>query len=396
MLRKIFLWCGFVLLAAATDSAMAKSYRLDRVVIMGEVTAHGSLKIEESRTYSFRGRFSWADYRLPLDELGTVTDFSLREDSQVYRMVANKDPGTYQVEQSNSEFYVKWFYRARNETRTFVLNYTVTHAVTKYADVAELYYKFIGEANPKAIDSVRVSIRLPQPADTAFVRAWAHGPLWGELRFEGGQIAMNASPLPARRYWEARVVFPNSWLDDALPSNSEERLPAILADEQRWAREANELRQRELQDLAERRENERKAWPIAAAISAAGLLGIALLYHKFGRGYDVPYRQKIDSTIPDDIHPTLASYLYYQKQMTGNALMAALLHLANRGYLKIGEQPAATGGRRFGAKKPRFMIQLENPDWRFDSSLMNFEASLLEFLFDELANKSGQLDIDDF
>ncbi|HEX9654442.1 MAG TPA: DUF2207 domain-containing protein, partial [bacterium] len=397
MFRKILLkgvLSAACVVSLLSDGALAKSYDLNKVIIMSRIGADGSLRIEESRTYQFQGRFSWADYHLPLKQLGTVEDFSIREGSQMYDARGDEEPGTYQTRISDNEFYAKWFYQARDETRTFVLNYTVTPAVNKYADVAEFYYKFVGEANPTRIDTVEVTIQLPQTADTTFTRAWAHGALWGDLRFENGDVKMSVSPLPAHQYWEVRVVFPNNWIGEALPTIGEAALPAILADEAKWARTANEQRRQELQRLRQSRENEKKAWPIAVGALALGLLGVAFLYFSFGRGFHVPYQQKIDSNMPRDLHPALASFLYFQKQMTGNALMATVLHLAEKGVIKI-EEGATSPKRRFGSRTPHFLMKLVNANWRSDTSLLDFEISLLGFLFDDLGNGVGQIEFDD-
>ena len=59
-----FLLSLFIFSAPLTVSA--KSYTFDRLSIEAEVLEDGGVLIEEIRTYTFRGSFSWADYKLPL------------------------------------------------------------------------------------------------------------------------------------------------------------------------------------------------------------------------------------------------------------------------------------------------------------------------------------------
>lgn len=378
---------------AHPERLLAKSYTLDRVAIEARVSPEGNLTIEEARTYTFRGRYRWADYRLPLEKVGTVADFSLCEGEQMYREGRGEDPGTYQIKSDDDEFYVKWYYRARNETRTFVLSYTVTDVVTVYDDVAEFYYKFVGEANEKQIGAVEVTIHLPQPADTAQVRAWAHGPLWGGIQFENGRLHMQVSPLPAKQYWEARVLFPPAWVPEAARRRSIRMLSTIRAEEAEWARQANEERRRALQRERERAANERKAWPLAIGLSLAGFLGWGILYWRYGRGFQVPYRNKIDSSIPEDLSPVLASYVYFQKQVMGSTLMACLLDLARRGFVAI-EQRVEPKRGWFSSEKQIFIIELKNLQWRESDELADFERELLAFLFEALAEGKDQVEFE--
>ena len=145
----------FVLvLAASCREGGARSYSLDEVVVSARVDRDGSLWIDETRTYTYDGRYSWAEFRLPLDRVGRVSDFSLTEGGRAFTPGADDAPGTYQLESSDEELHVRWHYAAEDETRSFRLRYRVGDAVDLHADVAELYYQFVGVINPQAIGRV--------------------------------------------------------------------------------------------------------------------------------------------------------------------------------------------------------------------------------------------------
>jgi len=190
------------------DSVAAKSFRIDRIAIQARVLPDGNMYIDESRTYTFRGKFSWADYKLPLQGIGNVLDFSLNDENTNYRKSKSEEPGTYTVQSSEYSFYVRWHYQAENQTKTFTLHYLVTDVISVYQDVAELYYKFVGEENEMPVGQVTVNIQLPGQITSDVVKAWAHGPLWGGIRFEQNELVMDVDPLPARTYWEARKGKP--------------------------------------------------------------------------------------------------------------------------------------------------------------------------------------------
>ena len=115
----------------------ARSYSLDRVAVEARVDRDGSLWIDETRTYTFDGRYSWADFRLPLDRVGSVSEFSLSEGDRAFAPGTDEAPGTYQLETSDDELYVRWHYSAEDEGRSFRLRYRISDAVTRHLCRAE-------------------------------------------------------------------------------------------------------------------------------------------------------------------------------------------------------------------------------------------------------------------
>ena len=98
--QKIFIACFVALfslfkLNVIFASPPSKSYSIDRIEISAEILSDGSLSIEENRSYTFRGNFRWADYLLPLQNLGRVIDFQLSEAGMIYRPGSDEEPGTY-------------------------------------------------------------------------------------------------------------------------------------------------------------------------------------------------------------------------------------------------------------------------------------------------------------
>ncbi len=387
-----FIIIVFLLIPSAVQ---AKSYTMERIDIQAAILDDGSMKIEETRTYEFRGQFSWADYRLLLKDLGTIQDFKLSEGNRIYQESRSEDPGTYVIDIGRDEMHLRWFYRASNEKRSFTLRYTITDAVTVYNDVTELYYKFVGESNAKKIGNVNVSIVLPQLAQHDEVRAWAHGPLWGTIEFKDGLLKMDVSPLPAHTFWEARVTFPTSWVPDAQKKFDQNRLQLILEEEAHWAASANAERKRAEQMLLKNAENERLAWHLAAILSAIGIIGVAFFYFRYGRRVQVPYNQDVDSSLPE-YPPAIFSSLYNNKQVSGNAMVATLFDLARRGYITI-EQKEPVERKWWRIDRTLFMIKRDFSKRRSQGEqLTHYEQSLLDFVFNDLGAGKESVDFLDF
>ena len=374
-----------LVLAASCREGGARSYSLDEVVVSARVDRDGSLWIDETRTYTYDGRYSWAEFRLPLDRVGRVSDFSLTEGGRAFTPGADDAPGTYRLESSDEELHVRWHYAAEDETRSFRLRYRVGDAVDFHADVAELYYQFVGVINPQAIGRVAVELELPRPAVFDEVRAWAHGPLHGRAGFlASGRLSFDVAPLPAREMWEARVAFPVDWMAPAGAAGAagDVVLDRIVAEEEAWALEANAGRERARAAAEERAASNRTAGRIAAGLAVLGLLAVFLGHLRAGRVRQVDYHQRIDSTLPEEA-PALASYLYHAKQVTGDALGATLFDLARRGFVGI-EQDREP--KKWYESAAPFTMRLDRKAWRTRSEILQrYERSLVELLFDKVA-----------
>ncbi len=372
----------------------AKSYSIDKIEIHARIQPDGSMQIREARTYNFRGNFSWADYRLPLPGIGTIQNFSLGDEHGEYTESTSQQPGTYYREDSNNEFYVRWFYRIKNEKKIFTLNYLATDVIKRYDDIAELYFKFVGSANMIRIGTVSVTIQLPESASYPEVRAWAHGPLWGDVLFRGGDIVMMVSPLPSGQFWEARVVFPAQWVSRSTSIIPEDRLQTILTQEKLWATRANEERQLAREQLQKRRERDSQAWNYAIIISLIGILGFILIYLRFGKGFSVPYHENISSELPADEPPAITSVLFFNKQVYGAAMTATIFDLARRGYLRI-DQSSLPEKKWWGTRPAHFSLIKTSPQHP-GKPLLDYESNLIQFIFDDLGQGNSSVDFKTF
>lgn len=375
----------FLILILISSFGFSKSFTIDQIDINAEVLENGCIQITESRTYTFKGSYKWADYQLPLDRLGDVELFSLKEGSQNYYQSNDESPGSYYIENRDNSFYVKWFYRAKNESRTFVLKYLVTDAITVYADIAELYYKFIGENNQKDVGFVNVNVELPQYASQDSVRIWLHAPLHGLIKFSDGNVNLSISEMPENNYFEARIVFPPNWIIKSQEKMQKDQLNSIISEESLWAEEANRARQKAIDDLRIKKEKEKEALPVATAISIASLLLVFWLYKKYGKAYKIPYDLKVDSSIPTNFHPAILSCLYNNKQVYGNAISTTIFDLARRDVLAIEQIQSAE--KKWWQSKIQYIFKLNRVGWNeIRSQMKDFENDLLDFFFNVLGN----------
>jgi uncharacterized membrane protein len=204
----------------------------------------------------------------------------------------------------------------------------------------------------------------------------------GTVRIDPDGVRFDVSPLPARQYWEGRVLFPAEAVAGLPLASTDLRVNTVLAEERAWADQANALREaarRQLQEdaaLRARREAlAQRLLPISIGLIPAGLLAWYLAYRRHGRPHDVA-SHVVPGELPSDHPPALVGYLL-SRTVDGSAIVATLLDLARRGYLEIRETTATKSGL-FGKK--------EAVDYRFDRTaaplegVEPFERDLLAFL----------------
>lgn len=386
----IILFAFFILVPA--HGKTRKSYRIQHVDIVATVNTDGSMYIQESRTYKYSGSYSWADYRLAVKGFSRVEDFSISEDGLYYQANSSEAPHTFQISSSDNEFYAKWFYKARNETRTFVLSFKVMDVLKVYQDIAELYYNFIGPGWDRTTGEVSVTVVLPEGAGIDEIRAWAHGPLWGNVRIvNANTVALNVEDLPRRSIWDGRIVFPARLVPDLRKTSAANRLDGIIAEETRRAEIANEERIRAQEALAARNERWKTWTPIIILATVAAFLIWFRIYRSYGRQYPTTFRGQYYSDIPTDLPPALISY-FVNGMVSGSAMVATMFDLARKGFLKIEESSKEVDG--FFGKKRKQSFSLELNRDKYDNEKGNLEpheADLIGFVFDELAGGLNQI-----
>ncbi|MBL8777041.1 MAG: DUF2207 domain-containing protein [Acidimicrobiales bacterium] len=326
----------------------------------------GSMDVVERATYDFTGEFSVGvrdfesagfDYE--------ITDIEASEGGEPLPTITDT-PSLYEwdldgdLEGSPST----------SGTHTYELRYTVESAAIVHPDVAELYWNWIGTTSP-GTDRLDVDLQVPGPGRQ--VRAWAHGPLNGELEREGDHILLSVDDVPAGQFVDSRVLVPaDRFTVEPFGPPVEDQ---IVAEETRLAEIANEQRALAA-DQAERDRQIRQFFNIATlVVVAAAWLVFFLVWRKWGKEPPAPpdigdyWRE-----VPDD-PPAVAVALLNWGTVSPTAFATTTVDLAQRGFLTITETPGEGG--LFGSKT----------EYRFDwqgkdtSGLLPFERDLLGTLF---------------
>ncbi len=354
------LWCLSATLTALAVMlllrpcrAVARSYEIPRVDIDATVGADGSLQVRETRRFSFDGSFRGVYWIIPT---GTYEGREVRVAIDGVEVVRGGRPvpldrsdsegdGTYQVTEEDSGTRVKLFSAHKDEEADFVITYTYAGVASRWADAAELYWKFVSDGWDMPSEHVTCRIHLPVPSDASFVpgetvRAWGHGVPSGHVEFEGQDVVYTVPGVGTAEFAEARVVFPGEWLSGVEPS-SERRLEAILAQEREWADEAN----------AERAKAHARRVRNCVTMGVVALATAAFAAHRRRRHSQLQrfyYDDQYFRDLPSHDHPVvLASLLEFREredaEVIGNLLAArgtngmptSLMRLADEGVISL-------------------------------------------------------------
>jgi len=365
----------------------AKYYRIQSVIIQAQLNPDGSMDIQEKRTYDFRGTFHWATYFLPKEKIGEIVDFSVGEEGKPYLRNRAGTEGTYEYDESPEYVQAKWYFDARNEERTFIISYRISDVVKLYTDAAVLYYKFIGSGWDHTSKEVKVEISPPATTSKDQIKAWAHGPLWGNIEIlNDGKIRANVQNLPANTFWEVRAIYPLGLFPQIKNIISSEIVPQIPTEEKLWADQANARREEWLRRKEIKETRKRYGSWIVTGPSIIGMLGFFVLRNRYGIKHRVPFPDTYYSEIPSETSPALLSCLLYQGQMSGKALVGTILDLAQRGFLKIKEESSTGKKSWWNTQKRQYLLEFNRNFYAENrKDLLNFEEGLLDFLFNDLS-----------
>lgn len=234
LLSLIWLFLGVIPANAATT----KDYSITNVTINNTVNTDGSMNVIESRTYNFDGSFSYAYQSINKTNSKlksySIKDFTLCDELTCYKPVSSTDTtfpsNTFYVEENINRYYIKWFFKANNQNKTFTLKYKVEDVVTLHTDTAEIYWQSIGNETSKSQSNIMVKYFLPNGIDGTQVKAYGHGPLNGVVSIPSNKEVDFSSPrLPVKTYFENRILLPKNIFTGGIIGTK--NLAQIIAEE---------------------------------------------------------------------------------------------------------------------------------------------------------------------
>jgi hypothetical protein len=296
-------------------AAEARTYSAQQYDSRVEVLRGGTIRVTETVTLRFdEGTFSQFYRVIPTRRTDGVEIVSASMDGRV--MSSGDGVGHVEISGS-SRVRVTWrFAPVSSGSHTFELTYLVRGIVRQEDDADVLAWRILPTEHAYAIASSAIEILLPaQPVAAPTIEAQRVGD--STVYVDGAHVRINAATIRRNGWIEAWIRLPRGSAIET-PPGWQQREVEVRGHSGRW-------------------------------IAAAGLVllcGLALVF-AVRQGYDAPPADPPPattwSTPPDTLTPALAGTLVTNGTPQLEHAMAAMFSMADRGELRINEQP-----RRFG------------------------------------------------
>ena len=349
---------------AAFIACAERSFKITDYQAQVKILENGDIQVSEIFEYSFDGDFN-----------GIIRTIGIKgSDGFKYFKASEYFPEEKELEYTQSlaaeMVTYKIYDKSSNERKLFLLEYQLKNVVTLYNDTAEFYWKFFDESNTSPIGHIKIEIELPSSAVAELspeeLKVFGHGPLDGKVSIQDdGKIIYEVFGLSSREMVEARILFPASMIPDSTKIINQNKFAEIMKEELAWAK------------IADRE----KGFNIIAIllILLVVLFNIFLairLYFKYDKELKPEVEMDYYRELPQDITPAVLSKLMSIQGVGSKDIMATLMDLVRKKYLKIEEIPK-------GRKKDYKFILTEESD---TNNLKKHESYLIHWLFYSIGN----------
>ena len=358
---------GFALLiiiifSFATFIACAdRSFEITDYQAQVKILKNGDIQVNEIFEYDFDGDFN-----------GVIRTIGIKgSDGFKYFKASEYFPQDKELEYTQSlaadMVTYKIYDKSSNERKLFLLEYQLKNVVILYNDTAEFYWKFFDESNTSPIGHIKIEIELPSTEVSAEeLKVFGHGPLDGKVSIrEDGKIVYEVFGLSAREMVEARILFPTSMIPDSTKIINQSKFAEIMKEELGWAKKAD--REMYFNIIG---------FLLALLVVLFNIFLAIRLYFKYDRELKPEVEMDYYRELPQDITPAVLSKLMSIQGVGSKDIMATLMDLVRKKYLKIEEIPK-------GRKKDYKFISIEEGD---TTNLKEHESYLIHWLFYSIGN----------
>ena len=364
---KVKLLIGFALLIILLFSFTTfityaeRSFEITDYQAQVKILENGDIQVSEIFEYSFDGDFN-----------GIIRTIGIKgSDGFKYFKASEYFPEDEELEYTQSlaadMVTYKIYDKSSNERKSFLLEYQLENVATLYNDTAEFYWKFFDESNTSPIGHIRIEIELPSAeVSPEELKVFGHGPLDGKVSIrEDGKIVYEVDGLSSKEMVEARILFPTRIIPNSSKIINQNKFAEIMKEELAWAKKAD--REMYFNIIG---------FLLALLVVLFNIFLAIRLYFKYDRELKPEVEMDYYRELPQDITPAVLSKLMSIQGVGSKDIMATLMDLVRKKYLKIEEIPK-------GRKKDYKFILIEESD---TTNLKEHESYLIHWLFYSIGN----------
>ncbi len=338
-----------------------RSFKITDYQAQVKILENGDIQVNEIFEYDFDGDFNGIIRTIEIKGSDGFKYFKASEyfpeDKELeYTQSLDADMVTYKIYDKSS-----------NERKLFLLEYQLKNVTTLYNDTAEFYWKFFDESNTSPIGHIKIEIELPVAAvSEEELKVFGHGPSDGKVSIgEDGKIVYEVYGLSSREMVEARILFPTSLVPNSSKIINQNKFAEIMKEELVWAKKAD--REMYFNIIG---------FLLALLVVLFNIFLAIRLYFKYDKELKPEVEMDYYRELPQDITPAVLSKLTSIQGATSKDIMATLMDLVRKKYLKIEEISK-------GRKKDYKFILIEKSSI---SNLKEHESYLIHWLFYSIGN----------
>ncbi len=328
----------------------------EKMDIVADVNRDGSMTITETITWGIEESINGV-YRdilcfNPENKLNSANEIyvhSVFVDGKEYyhsdETLENGDSGMYNLNRIEGGAQIKIFHPSDAYRVKTVLEYTLTDVVVEYADVAELYWNFIGKGWAGGVEDAKITIKLPDISNE--LKIFGHGPLDGYSEIlEDQTLVFHIPYLRSGEAVDARVLFDTD-IVQAAKFQDKNMYETIMAKELELAKEADARRERaEIFAYI--------CWGIAG-VTVVVIISTYIWAISKAKKSNVEYRYYRE--LPEDYGVPVMNYLLHKYHKPNENMLATLMDLVRKKYVKI--YPVTQEGK---TKPVDYELKLINED----------------------------------
>ena len=373
IILSLILIFGFTAEVSAKDSIEISNWS-----VKCDVLNDGSILVNEYINFDFSGNFNGVFREIKTNDTDGIENLNIYEiDKNGEIPLKRVDKGkkgqsrVYEIKSSKQGENIKIYSPAKNEKKTFKLVYKVKNVCKKYEDIGELYYSFLGKDNETPIKEFNVNINFPYDFNKDDVKIFAHGPLSGVIKFvNNSTVNLNVKDVEDGDLIAARLIFPKEYIKGSNNLVNGLGFNKIMTEERRYAEK--------IENNRVKRENRRIFGKYTSIVIT--IIGfIIFLISKIKYKSQKISKDYLGDIFPDECSPAVLSY-FYNNAIYSEAILATILDLNRRGYLKVNE--LEKGCKDKEDKNVNYVIK----KIKEDSFLLEHESYFISWIIDNIGD----------
>lgn len=311
------------------------------------------------------------------DKYNSLTDigscFSLVEDAQ------KGDSLVYtQTNYDNRTSFM--FYNPSTRQKAFYIEYILKNVVVSHNDIEELRLNMLSSSLSEDFDNINIKVNLGKSVND--LRAWAHGPLWGnvELSNDKDYVLFTIQDYENGTDVDIRLTFDKDLVKTDKTTN-EDMLDKIIAEETKLADAANEERENARKEL-EKETIIREIFILFVWMYIISLVVLTIvMYNKYDKEYKSDFNNKYYRDFPSNDSPEVIEYLLKNNISTVGFTACILNIIYKKGFLV---EPISTTSKILKNNKTDYILKLNDKDLK--ENLTTQEEKIRTFLVTKIGN----------